>query len=99
MSRISQTDVEQLAVLAALELSDEEKATFAAQLEEVLDYFAKIQQLDTDEVPPITHPQELRNVMREDEPAPAMPREDALRNAFKAQEGYFVAPEVFGGEG
>jgi len=82
-------DVEHIASLAKLGLTAEEKARFQEQLSTILDHFASLQRLDTSDIPPTATVLPLRNVMREDEARPSLPREDVLANAPDAAEGCF----------
>jgi aspartyl-tRNA(Asn)/glutamyl-tRNA(Gln) amidotransferase subunit C len=82
-------EVEHMAELARLSLTDEEKALYRDQLSAILDYAAILQQADTSAIPPTATVLPLRNVMRPDEIEPAMDREDVLANAPDAEEGCF----------
>jgi aspartyl-tRNA(Asn)/glutamyl-tRNA(Gln) amidotransferase subunit C len=87
-------DVEHVALLARLRLTDEEKLRLTGDLNIVLDHFEVLQALDTSDVPPTSHPMVLRNVLRRDEPAPSLPRESFLSQAPDARDEFFVAPRV-----
>lgn len=82
-------EVEHIAELARLRLTDAEKALFREQLSAILDYAAAIQKVDTSAIPPTATVLPLRNVMREDTVAPSLPREDVLANAPDAEAGCF----------
>lgn len=82
-------EVEHIAELARLRLSDAEKALFREQLSAILDYAAAIQKVDTSAIPPTATVLPLRNVMREDAITPSLPREDVLANAPDAVDGCF----------
>ena len=86
--------VEELAVLARLELTQEQKEKFAQQLEDILEYFSMLQDVDTEGVEPISNPLDLRSVMRDDAVAEPMAIEDVLRNAYRAYERSFISPGV-----
>ena len=87
--KLSLAEVEHIAELAKLELSDEEKATFQEQLSAILEYADRLNQVDTSAIPPPPTVLPLRNVMREDVPQPSLPTEDVLANAPQAAEGCF----------
>jgi aspartyl-tRNA(Asn)/glutamyl-tRNA(Gln) amidotransferase subunit C len=87
--RLTTAEVEHIAELARLSLTDQEKTLFREQLSAILDHAATIQQVDTSAIPPTATVLPLRNVMREDAVAPSMPREDVLANAPDAAEGCF----------
>jgi aspartyl-tRNA(Asn)/glutamyl-tRNA(Gln) amidotransferase subunit C len=86
---LTTAEVEHIAELARLSLTDQEKTLFREQLSSILDYAAAIQQVDTSTIPPTATVLPLRNVMRDDIVAPSMPREDVLANAPDAAEGCF----------
>jgi aspartyl-tRNA(Asn)/glutamyl-tRNA(Gln) amidotransferase subunit C len=91
---LSPDDVAKVALLARLRLDPEELATFTGQLNEIVDYFAQIQRLDTEHVEPLAHGVEMRNVFRDDVRGPALDREDALANAPQRDEEGFLVPAV-----
>ncbi len=91
---VSLEQTEHLSWLAKVELSEEEKKIFTEQLNRILDFFKKLDELDTSNVPPTYHVVELANVFREDEPTPPLPQEEALRNAAHKKNGYFIAPKI-----
>jgi aspartyl-tRNA(Asn)/glutamyl-tRNA(Gln) amidotransferase subunit C len=92
--KLSREQVEHIAQLARLALSEEEKALYQGQLSAILDYFERLQELDTEAIPPTATVLPLRSVMREDESRPAMDREDILANAPAAEDGCFQVPAV-----
>ncbi|TVX95452.1 Asp-tRNA(Asn)/Glu-tRNA(Gln) amidotransferase subunit GatC [Cohnella terricola] len=87
-------DVEHVANLARLDLSDAEKEQFAGQLNAILKYAEKLNELDADGIEPTSHVLPLANVMREDEVKPSWPIEKVLRNAPEEEEGQFKVPAV-----
>jgi aspartyl-tRNA(Asn)/glutamyl-tRNA(Gln) amidotransferase subunit C len=87
--RLTRAEVEHIAELACLGLTEGEKDLFADQLSAILDYFRVLERLDTTSVPPTTTAVPLENVMREDRVEPSMPREDVLANAPDAIDGFF----------
>ncbi len=91
---LSKADVLRVAHLGRLELTEETAAKMADQLSQVLDYFAKLNELDTDSVEPLSHPGALSSVFREDVPTPSLPVEEALKNAPEQQGGCFRVPRV-----
>ena len=91
---LSLDQVEHIAQLARLTLSDEEKALYQEQLSAILEYFEKLEGLDTEAISPTATVLPLRSVMREDEPKPSAPREDILANAPAAEDGCFEVPAV-----
>ncbi|NBD24352.1 Asp-tRNA(Asn)/Glu-tRNA(Gln) amidotransferase subunit GatC [Paenibacillus glycinis] len=91
---ISIKDVEHVANLARLELSEQEKEQFAGQLNAILKYAEKLNELQTDDVEPTTHVLPVRNVMREDAIRESVANETALRNAPDDEDGQFKVPAV-----
>jgi aspartyl-tRNA(Asn)/glutamyl-tRNA(Gln) amidotransferase subunit C len=87
-------DVEHVANLARLELSEEEKNKFTEQLNAILKYVEQLNQLDTEHVEPTSHVMPLYNVMREDEARPSWPLEQVLLNAPDEEDGQFRVPAV-----
>lgn len=87
-------DVEHVAKLARLELTDEEKDKITGQLNAILKYAEKLNELDTENVEPTSHVAPLVNVMREDKPRPSWPIEEVLKNAPDEEDGQFRVPAV-----
>ena len=97
--KLSLAQVEQVAGLAQLTLSDKEKELFREQLSSILEYAQRLQQLDTSAIPPTATVLPLENVMREDQVHPSLPLADVLANAPDTKDGYFRVPVVLEGEG
>jgi aspartyl-tRNA(Asn)/glutamyl-tRNA(Gln) amidotransferase subunit C len=91
---ISIKDVEHVAKLARLELSEQEKDKFTEQLNAILKYAEKLNELDTGDVEPTSHPVPLSNVMREDVTKPSLPIEKVLLNAPDEEDGQIRVPAV-----
>ena len=89
-------DVDKIAKLAKLEFSPEEKKKFTEQMAQIVTYFEKLNELDTDEVPPTYHVLDIKNVMREDKVEPWLTQEDVLANAPARKLGFFSVPKVIG---
>lgn len=85
---LSRQQVEHIAELAKLALTDEEKERYRLQLSAILDYADMLQQLDLDGVPPMSHAADLTNITREDEPAESYPRDEVLANVPDRQGGF-----------
>jgi len=86
---ITREEVQHIAMLFRMSLSEEEMAKFEQQLSQIIDYFQVLQQIDTEGVPPTSHTVSLENVMRADEPRPSYPTEDILANAPFSERGFF----------
>ena len=92
--KLSREEVEHIAELARLALSDEELVLYQEQLSVILEHFERLQELDTEAIPPTATVLPLRSVMRADEPRPPFSREDIRANAPAAEEGCFKVPAV-----
>jgi len=91
---LSREEVRHVAELAKLGLTEEEKGLFSEQLSAILDYAERLQELDTEDVPPTAHSIPIQNVMRDDEVTPSYPREDILANAPQSEQGSFKVQAV-----
>jgi aspartyl-tRNA(Asn)/glutamyl-tRNA(Gln) amidotransferase subunit C len=87
-------DIEKVARLARLELTEEEKETFGNQLGQVLTYMEQLNRLDTTGVEPTSHAIPLYNVFREDETNSSFPREEVLGIAPDQEDGQFKVPRI-----
>ena len=92
--KLNRKDVEHVALLSRLDLSENELDTFTGQLDAILEYIDVLNQVDTSAVEPMAHVLEIRNVMRSDEVQPSLPREAALQNAPDAEDGFFKVPKI-----
>lgn len=91
---ISRKEVEHVAWLARLELSEEEEERFSKQLGQVLEHASKIKEVDTSNVPPTSHSLPLKNVFREDEVRESLSQGEALSNAPQKEKGAFLVPKI-----
>ncbi len=91
---IEKEDVEHVARLARLALSDAEIETMREQLNGILSYIEKLNELDTGTVDPTSHAVPMVNVMRDDERAPCLPRDEALANAPDRAGEFFRVPRI-----
>lgn len=92
--KITREEVEHVATLARLNLSEEELARMTDQLDTILSYVAKLDELDTADIQPTTHAFSISNAFREDEVTPSLPREEALANGPKENGEAFVVPRI-----
>ncbi|VBB08552.1 glu-trnagln amidotransferase c subunit [Lucifera butyrica] len=95
--KISRKDVENVALLSRLEIPADEMETFTGQLNAILEYVDRLDQLDTTDIQPTAHVLPLQNVMRPDEVKPSLSRELALSNAPEQEDGYFKVPRIIEG--
>lgn len=98
MSKISIEEVRHVADLARLELSEDELTALADELAPVLDHVEQIRQLDTDGVPPTSHPLPISNVLRSDEVVPSLTPSEALAAAPSVEDGRYSVPSILGEE-
>ncbi len=92
--KITKQEVEHVASLAKLNLSEEELERMTGQLDTILSYVAKLDELDTDGVAPTTHAFSINNAFREDVVQDSLPREEALANAPLHNGEAFVVPRI-----
>jgi len=90
--KISMAELEHIAKLARINLSESEKTTFLPQLESVLNYLDILNQVNTDNIEPTFRVNEQKNVLREDIVKDSLSQTEALSAAPKTQDGYFVVP-------
>lgn len=91
---VSKEDVHYIADLARLRFSEEEEEEMAQQLSRVLGYMEKLNELDTEDVQPMSHVLDITNAFREDKVEQRITREEALKNAPDADQAYFRVPKV-----
>ncbi|GBE05208.1 MAG TPA: Asp-tRNA(Asn)/Glu-tRNA(Gln) amidotransferase subunit GatC [Nitrospirae bacterium] len=86
--------IEHIALLARLELGTEEKNLFSKQLERIIEYIDKLNELDTADVAPTAHVVPLKNVFRTDELKPSLPKDKALQNAPHRVNDFYGVPKI-----
>ncbi len=91
---VTTEQVRYIASLARLRFTEEEEARLAREMSEVLDYVAKLGELDVEGVPTMSHVLDMRNVFREDQAHARISHEEALRGAPEADASYFRVPKV-----
>ena len=94
MAKITRKEVEHVARLARLELTEEEKERMTAQLDSILAYIDKLNELDTSKVEPTTTVIPMVSVMREDEARPSLDQDKALANAPDRLDVFFRVPRI-----
>ncbi len=98
MAGLSRSDVEHVAYLARLGLTEAELARLEGQLNHILDQYAKLAELDTSAIPPTAQTIELENILREDVVTPSLPVESVLRNAPAHAGDSIIVPPILGGD-
>ena len=99
MASLTRADVDHVAHLARLGLTEEELGRLQGQLNHILDQYAVLTALDTEAIPPTAQTIELRNILRDDVAHASLSVDDALANAPERRGGHFVVPAILGGEG
>lgn len=90
---ITRDDVEKVALLARLQLSEDELTSLTQELGQIVKYVDQLAEVNTDDVEPMVHAVEVHNVLADDVVQPSLPREQALANAPKQNgQGYLVPP-------
>ena len=95
-SSLTRAEVEHVARLARLALTDEELDALTPELAAILEHAAQVSALDTAGVPPTAHPLPLVNVIRADVARPGLDRDDVLAAAPEAEDGRFRVPRILG---
>jgi aspartyl-tRNA(Asn)/glutamyl-tRNA(Gln) amidotransferase subunit C len=92
--KIDTKTVDEVAHLARLEFNDEAKAEIINDMNRMLTFVDKLNELNTDNIEPLIYMTDERNVMREDEPQQTITQKEALKNAPKKDSDYFKVPKV-----
>ena len=91
---VTKKDVEKIAQLARLKFNDQELDSFTDDMNRILSYVDKLDELDTENVEPLSHPNEGANVFRDDKLKKSIPTDEALKNAPDRNDKYFKVPKV-----
>lgn len=92
--RLTREDIDSVAFLSRLELTDEEKENLAGHINRLLENFEKLQELDTDDVEPTSHVIPVSNVFRDDRSRPSLSPEEVVSNGPQVDGHCFVVPRV-----
>jgi aspartyl-tRNA(Asn)/glutamyl-tRNA(Gln) amidotransferase subunit C len=95
MSSLTLEQIQHIANLARLELTDEELARYREQLSSILDHFQQLQTLDTENIPPTASVSDEQATLRDDEPRPGLNLDELLQNASENDQRQFRVPPVF----
>lgn len=93
---LTNADVDHVADLARLGLTESEKARFREQLSSILDHIAALNELDTSRIPPTAQVGSRSNVLRDDDVRPSLPRDAVLANAPRQSDGFFEVDAIMG---
>lgn len=94
MNDVPDIDMDALASLARLRLTEEEKSAFSGQIRQILGFFQQLQSVDVHEISPMAHPFEMDGPLREDLPGMGWSPDRALLNAPERREDQLVVPKV-----
>jgi len=94
MPQLTRKDIESVAYLSRLELSEEEKDKLTGHINRLLENFGELAKLDTDDVEPTSHTIPVFNVFRKDEVRPSVSVEDVVSNGPQVAENCFVVPRI-----
>ena len=98
MAGLSRSEVEHVAFLARLGMSEAELDRLQGQLNGILEEYMKLAELDTEAIPPTAQTIELENILRDDVASASLPAEAVLRNAPVREGDFVVVPPVLGGD-
>ena len=93
--RLTPEEVEHIALLARLKLSEEEKERYREQLSSILDHFEQLKSLDTENIPPTASIAVDQASLRDDEPRPGLNLGELMQNAPESEQRQFRVPPVF----
>lgn len=91
---VTKKDVEKIAELARLKFNDAELENFTDDMNNILSYVEKLNELNTENVEPLSHPNEGSNVFRDDVMKESTPKDEALKNAPDKDDKFFKVPKV-----
>lgn len=94
MPRLSRDDVAHVAMLARIQLSEDELDRLAGQLDQIIDWVGQVNEVAAQDVPPMSHPLPLTNVTRPDVVRPGLTAEQALAAAPAAEDQRFGVPRI-----
>ena len=94
MAEISLDEVKKIAKLSRLKITDEEAEKFSSQLTDILKYAEKINEINTDNIPPTSHSIDIKNALRADTVKPSYSRESIMRNAPEPENGFYKVPKI-----
>ena len=91
---VDRDEVLKISALAKLQLSEEEISLYTDQMNEILEYMKQLDELDTEDVEPLSHVLDQINMTRPDEEKTSLSRDEALQNAPETDGEYFIVPNV-----
>mgnify|MGYP001232324248 CR=1 FL=1 len=94
MANVTKEQVENIAHVARIAITNEEAAEYAKEFSDILAYAGQLNEVDTENVPPTTHVIDLKNVMREDIPEKGLSQEEVIKNAPDHLYGQIKVPSI-----
>ena len=94
MTKMTIDEVNFFASRIKLAVSDEEAATYVEELDELISFVGKLQEVDTEGIAPMTHPLQLINVLRKDVPVDVLDREEMLKSVKEHEDGQIKVPTI-----
>lgn len=91
---ITKEEVEHIASLCRIEIKDEEKSSFVDQFNEILDFFSKLDEIDTSKTKPTFHVIDIKNAFRSDKIKECLPQDLIFKNIPKKEKNYIIAPKM-----
>ena len=92
--KVDKKEVEHVAMLARIELGEKEKESYSEELSAILDFFDRLNEVDTKDVPPTSHVLDLVNALRPDRQIPSLDVNELLRNAPDRVERFYRVPKI-----
>lgn len=92
--KITSDNVRHVARLARITLSDEQVEIFRKQLNDIVEYVEKLNEIETSNIEPTSHIVPLNNIFREDSMIPSLPRQEMLKNAPDSNERFYIVPKI-----
>lgn len=87
-------DVEHIALLSRIRLTEEEKDIFSKQLGSIIEYISKLNEINTEDVEPTSHVLPIKNIFGDDNLLPSLPKDKALQNAPDKTEDFYRVPKI-----
>ncbi len=87
-------EIDHIAMLSRLELTDEEKKLFSRQIHNIIEYINKLNELDTTNVEPTAHVLPVKNVFREDKPGKSLSKDSSLQNGPDTADDFYRVPKI-----
>jgi aspartyl-tRNA(Asn)/glutamyl-tRNA(Gln) amidotransferase subunit C len=92
--KLAAKDVEHVALLSRLQVTEAEKQRYAEELSKIFHYVDQLNELDVTDVEPTSHSLPMRNVFRRDVVVPGLTNAEALANAAQSEDGCFKVPQI-----